>query len=242
LQDVLSTQMSPSAHRDTEITVAEVRRFWDANPCGGDLSVSSDRLAYFAEIEEKRYRREWHIPIVARFHEFTGRRVLEVGCGIGTDGLQFARHGADYVGIDLSPVSAALAQEQFEVLGLPGTIEVADAERLNFPDAEFDHVYSFGVIHHSPHVDLTVTEIQRVLRPGGTATVMVYNRSSVNFQVEISLLRKAARPALGLPFMPRLLSSLTGFDREKLERHRQLKLERRGSSEADWVSMNTDGP
>src|SRR6516164_7086481 len=164
----------------------DVRNFWDANPCQASLSVSEDRRRYFQEISDKRYGgREWHVPTVANFGAFRGKHVLEIGCGIATDGLEFAKYGARYVGVDLTPESIEMAKERFELFNLKGEFHLANAEnRLPFPDNSFDHIYSFGVIHHSPNTEAIVDEMYRVLRPGGTLTVMVYNRSSINYRIE----------------------------------------------------------
>lgn len=223
-------------------TITEVKGFWDANPCQSDLSSEQNRRAYFEEITRKRYHgREWHVPIVAQFTAFRGKDVLEIGCSIATDGLEFARNGARYVGVDLTPNSIEMAKERFNLFGVPGRFEVADAEtRLPFPDNSFDHVYSFGVIHHSPVPERIVREIYRVLRPGGTLTVMLYNRTSINYYIEIMLLRKMFRWCLLPPFMPKLLAAVTGFDRWKLDGHRQM-LKKKLTKE-QWISMNTDGP
>src|SRR5262249_1322595 len=138
--------------------------------------------------------REWHVPQVANFTGFRGKDVLEIGCGIATDGLEFARNGARYVGVDLTPAAIELAEERFRLFGVAGRFKLANAEeRLPFTDASFDHVYSFGVIHHSPNPDRIVTEIRRVLRRGGTFTVMLYNRASINYYIEIMLLRRLFR-------------------------------------------------
>lgn len=167
--------------------------------------------------------------------------MLEIGCGIATDGLEFARNGANYVGVDLTPNSIELAKERFGLFGVPGKFEVANAEEhLPFSDATFDHVYSFGVIHHSPVPERIVREIYRVLRPEGTLTVMLYNRSSINYYIEIMFLRKIFRWCLLPQFMPGLLAGVTGFDRWKLEGHREM-LKKKISKE-QWISMNTDGP
>ena len=223
-------------------TINEVKGFWNANPCQSDLSREQDRRRYFEDISNKRYHgREWHVPTVAQFSEFRGKDVLEIGCSIATDGLEFARNGARYVGVDLTPKSIEMAKERFNLFGFPGTFEVANAEtRLPFPDDSFDHIYSFGVIHHSPVPEKIVREIYRVLRPGGTLTVMLYNRSSINYYIEIMLLRRIFKWCLLPAFMPRLLAAVTGFDRWKLEGHREM-LKKKLTKE-QWISMNTDGP
>ena len=233
--------------RFAEVPIGKVREYWDRRPCNIRHSPAPvGTRQYFDEVEQRKYVVEPHIPAFAEFPRWAGKRVLEIGCGIGTDTMNFARAGANVTAVDLSPRSLQVARQRAEVFGLTERIQFVEANAERLPDfvepAPYDLVYSFGVIHHSPHVESIVAEIHRVLRPGGTATVMVYNRSSVNFRLEISVLRKAIRPLLHPPFMPRLLSALTGFDREKLERHRELMLARRGGSEADWVSMNTDGP
>ena len=91
------------------IRIDDVRAFWNANPCQSDLSKQQERKKYFEEIAHKRYHgREWHIPIVAKFAEFKNKDVLEIGCGVGTDGFEFAKNGATYTGIDLTPNSIIL--------------------------------------------------------------------------------------------------------------------------------------
>jgi ubiquinone/menaquinone biosynthesis C-methylase UbiE len=180
---------------------------------------------------------------VAQFRAFRGRDVLEIGCGIATDGLEFARNGANYVGVDLTPHSIELARERFKLFGVPGQFEVVNAaEGLPFPECSFDHVYSFGVIHHSPEPEKIAAEIHRVLRKNGTVTVMLYNKSSVNYYVEIMFLRRVCRWCLLPKFMPHLIAAVTGFDQWKLEGHRQSLVGKRRISKEEWVSMNTDGP
>ncbi len=225
-----------------QASIDQVRRFWDENPCGSNLSTEGNRKRYFIEVESTRYQTERHIPEVARFQEFHDRDILEIGCGIATDGLQFAKHGAHYTGIDLSPASVAIATERFGLYQLEGRLEVANAEKLAFPDKSFDHVYSFGVIHHSPDTRAIVREIYRVLRAGGSFCIMVYNRSSINYHVEIMTLRRLFRLVLRPKFMTRLVGLLTGFERSKLEGHRRLLVERPKLEKQEWLNMNTDGP
>src|SRR3954447_18948571 len=196
-------------------TIETVRNFWESNPCGNETSTSSDRLAYFTEVEEYRYRHAPGIPRAARFADYRGKRVLEIGCGMGTDASQFAKGGADYVGVDLTEAAATLARENLAVRGLPGQTLAANTERLPFPDKSFDHVYSYGVIHHTENPEAVIQEIRRVLKPGGTLTVMLYNRTSINYYVEIMGLRKLGRAVLRPRWAPALLARHLGLSREK---------------------------
>jgi ubiquinone/menaquinone biosynthesis C-methylase UbiE len=224
--------------------ISNVKTFWNSNPCQSKLSQAEDRRQYFEEISRRRFQgREWHVPMVAKFGSFRGKDVLEIGCGVGTDGIEFARNGANYVGVDLTPNSIELTRERFLTFAVPGRFEVANAEEgLPLPDASVDHVYSFGVIHHSPTPEKIVGEIYRVLRKGGTFTVMLYNRTSINYYVEIMFLRRLFKWLLLPKFMPRLIAAATGFDRWKLEGHRDRLLKNKKLTKDEWISMNTDGP
>jgi len=223
-------------------SIGAVQTFWDANPCGSQLSDAAERIRYFAEIESRRYSHEPHIPLVAGFDDFKDKHVLEIGTGVGTDGLRFKRAGANYIGIDVTHAAPRLAKEQFELNGQSAGFTVGNAETLPFADGVFDHVYSFGVIHHSPLTEKIAEEIRRVLKPGGTFTVMIYNRSSINYYVEIMFLRRLFRLSLYPAFVPGLLSRMLGLDRDKLERHREIFLSRPRMTKDEWISMNTDGP
>jgi len=226
------------------VQVSDIREYWNGNPCQKNLSQQTDRRKYFEEITERRYKgRDRHVPTIAHFADFKAKDVLEIGCGIGTDGLEFAKRGAHYVGIDLSPHSVELARERFDLFNVTGALKVANAEkRLPFKDETFDHVYSFGVLHHSPNTQAMIHEIYRVLRSGGTFTVMLYNRSSINYYIEIMFLRKIFRLLLYLKFMPKLMSGVTGFPEWKLAGHREMLLKKRHISKEEWISMSTDGP
>ncbi|HEX3627587.1 MAG TPA: class I SAM-dependent methyltransferase [Verrucomicrobiae bacterium] len=226
-----------------EETLTVVRDFWNTSPCQSHLSQAAERRRYFSEISEKRYNgREWHVPRVANFAAYKNKEVLEIGCSLGTDGLEFAKAGAIYTGLDLTPHSIELAEERFRLFDVRGTFVTANAERLPFPDNSFDHIYSFGVIHHAPHPEKIAAEMHRVLRKGGTFTVMLYNRTSVNYRVEIMFLRKMFRLFLLPKPMPRLIAAITGFDRWKLEGHRDAMVKKGRMTKEEWISMNTDGP
>jgi ubiquinone/menaquinone biosynthesis C-methylase UbiE len=156
-----------------------VKAFWDNEPCGTDRPASPEgSLAYFEEIENYRYRVESCIHEFAQFTRWHKKKVLEVGCGTGTDLLQFAKAGAEAYAIDLSTHSVSLAQTRLKLYGVNARIQEADAEHLPFADDTFDLVYSWGVIHHTPDTETAVKEIYRVSKPGGQIRIMIYNRHS----------------------------------------------------------------
>jgi 2-polyprenyl-3-methyl-5-hydroxy-6-metoxy-1,4-benzoquinol methylase len=109
------------------------------------------------------------------FGDLKGKRVLEIGCGMGLHSELMARSGAELTSIDLSPTSVDATTRRFALKGLRGDVRQMDAETLAFPDGTFDFVWSWGVIHHSAHTGRVIREIHRVLKPGGECRVMVYN-------------------------------------------------------------------
>jgi SAM-dependent methyltransferase len=221
-----------------------VRAFWQANPCGVKFADAAPGTRHFYElVEAHRYTKEWHIPAAADFAGARGLKVLEIGCGLGTDGAQFAEAGADYTGVDLTEAAVELARRRFELFDLPGTFKTADAESLSFPDESFDLVYSHGVLHHTPDTGKAIQEIHRVLRPGGRAVVMLYHRGSYNYRVNISLLRRAGAQLLKWETGIKLVNKITGEPLESLREHaRLLKTERESYLKPDqFLSQNTDG-
>jgi ubiquinone/menaquinone biosynthesis C-methylase UbiE len=156
-----------------------VKEYWDNEPCGtGGVKFPEGSLDYFEEIERYRYSVEPFIHSFAQFTRWRGKRMLEIGCGAGTDMLQFARAGAEVHAIDLSTHSVALAKKRLSVYGLKGEVQEADAEHLPFPDNYFDLVYSWGVLHHTPDTEGAIKEVYRVLKPDGQIRIMLYNRHS----------------------------------------------------------------
>lgn len=220
-----------------------VRAFWQEHPCGTKFANAEPGSRRFYElVTEHRYRKEWHIPAAAGFAEAKNLRVLEIGCGLGTDGAQFAKAGAEYTGVDLTQAAVDLAKQHFELLQLPGTFRTADAERLDFPDNTFDVVYSHGVLHHTPDTAGAVREVHRVLRPGGKAVVMLYHRNSYNYRVNISMLRRAGVHLLRWDAGVKLVRRLTGEPEESLREHaKELKSKPQYLSSEEFLSRNTDG-
>src|ERR671917_1851310 len=221
-----------------------VREFWQAHPCGTKFTEAEvGTRGFFEAVEEHRYRVEWHIPEAAGFKQARGLRVLEIGCGLGTDGAGFARAGAVYTGVDLTEAAVSLARRRFELEGLPGEFRVADAERLEFEDASFDLVYSHGVLHHTPDARAAVKEVHRVLKPGGRAVVMLYHRDSYNYRVNIGVLRRVGARLLRTEGGLRLAHRLTGEPVESLREHAARLKEDAAQylSAGEFLSRNTDG-
>lgn len=167
-----------------EVSIQQVKDYWNARPCNIRHSTAEvGTEEYFDQVEARKYFVEPHIPGFAEFERWRGKRVLEIGCGIGTDTMNFARAGADVTAVDLSAESIKLARARAEVFGLSDRIQFfeANAERLSdyIPEGKFDLVYSFGVIHHSPFPEKIVAQIRNnFVEPGSTLKLMVYNRHS----------------------------------------------------------------
>ena len=158
-----------------------IQEYWNNQPCNvGHSQAPVGTEAYFDEVTAKRYRAEPHILDFAGFHLWRGRRVLEIGCGIGSDGEQFARHGAEYTGIDISQESLDICRQRFEVYGLHGNFQTGSVTDLEFLKGlgEFDLVYSYGVLHHFPGIGSHLRNIANILPQGGELRFMVYARNS----------------------------------------------------------------
>jgi len=164
------------------------RAQWSADPAGAVYGRAHEfgTREFFDEVERHRYQdyAPW-MPEVMGFKEFAGARLLEVGCGMGTDLLQFARAGASVTGVDLTPRSIQISQQHFAVYGASGDFAISDAEHLPFANESFDVVYSNGVLHHTPDTAGAVREVHRVLRSNGQARVMLYHRGSLGYWGEV---------------------------------------------------------
>lgn len=165
------------------IPISKVAEYWDTRPCNIRHSPKPvGTREYFDEVESRKYFVEPHIPRFAEFDRWRGKRVLEIGCGIGTDTINFARHGAQVTAVDVSQQSVEIARHRAEVFGLEDriTFHCGDAEELSafvLPEA-YDLIYSFGVIHHTPHPERVIGQIRRYVRSGSIVKIMVYHRRS----------------------------------------------------------------
>ena len=157
-----------------------IQRYW--NHRIHDLEMTDAEVgtkAFFDDLDEYRFDKLRYLPKVVDFSAYPGQQVLEVGCGIGTDLVRFARGGARVTGVDLAATAIDLARKNFALNGLaPEQLEVGNGEQLPFANNSFDIVYAHGVIQYTANPAALIAEAHRVLRPGGTGIFMVYNRVS----------------------------------------------------------------
>jgi len=181
----------------TNVTIDEVKEYWNRRPC--NVRHSSHPVGtkeYFDQVEEKRYTIEPHNKTFPEFERWKGKKVLEIGCGIGTDATNFVRAGAIYTGIELSSETLAVAKQRFEVFGLEGTFIEGNAEELDklLGDEKFDLIYSFGVIHHSPNPRAIAEHLPNHLNDNGELKVLLYAKNSwKNYLIEAGLAQPEAQ-------------------------------------------------
>lgn len=212
----------------SDMSVHNVQQFWNTDACGThDLHFSRGTPEFYEKYRELRYRSEWHIPQLVPFAGTIGKKVLEIGCGAGADGVMFANHGAQYTGVDLTETAVDATRQHFALFALRGTFQVEDAERLSFSDGSFDFVYSHGVLHHTPHPDQAFREVYRVLKPGGKAVLMLYHKHSVNYYFRIMGYMRAR-------VMLRILSRVGHFSQDRAQLVDRLKGVRGNSSPSVW--------
>jgi SAM-dependent methyltransferase len=170
--------------RFASVPIENVKKYWDERPCNIRHSTSEiGSQQYFDEVEARKYFVEPHIPHFAQFERWRNRKVLEIGCGLGTDTINFARAGAQVTAVDLSERSLELARQRAEIFGFTDRIKFyqANAENLSdiVPREPYDLIYSFGVIHHTPHPEQVIDQIrQHYVKPGTTLKLMLYYRFS----------------------------------------------------------------
>ena len=181
-----------------------LRQYWDAHP------ISTDSVPYEPGTREsfEAIYNKWRCTIDQMRLDFLescrGRKVLEVGCGIGKDARFLTENGIDYAGIDYSFRTLQLAHQHFNYANLPKRFTNADATSLPFGDNSFGLVMSIGVIHHIPGTREAARELMRVAAPGGIVRVMFYSRDSYHY----ALVNWVVRPLIWLMMKLRPLESL----------------------------------
>lgn len=192
-----------------------IRSYWNEHI--HDLAIAKHPVGskeFFQELDTYRFQKLDYLPRVIDFSAYRGKRLLEIGCGVGLDLVRFARHGTTVTGVDLAEVSIELAKKNFWFHRLAGDLRVMNGEHLDFDNDSFDAVYAHGVLQYTADIRRMVEEIKRVLKPGGHAILMVYNRYSW-----LNCLSKCSRvklehedaPVLNTYSIPQFREMLRGF-------------------------------
>jgi SAM-dependent methyltransferase len=225
----------------------DVQTFWNAHPCGDHIvgglhaEFDDDYDRFFTAYDSWRYDREAHILGCLDQTDWRGKRVLEIGLGQGAEAEQLIRRGARWSGLDLTSESVDRVGARLALRGLPyDELRQGSALEIPWPDGSFDIVFSHGVLHHIPDIHAAQAEIHRVLRPGGMLVAMLYARRSLNYQLSIRLVRRAA---LALAYPVRRSRVVRGSDmlRQHLANAEQVGLRDYLALDA-FTHRNTDGP
>jgi ubiquinone/menaquinone biosynthesis C-methylase UbiE len=223
----------------------QVQKFWQGSPCDSWFTDEpSGTLAFYRSLDEHRYKVHRRLQSAVGFEKTRGLRVLEIGCGCGSEAERFARAGAHYTAIDLTNAAVNITQRRFQLANLEGRFVQGDAENLPFADGSFDLVYSHGVLHHTPDTPRTIREVHRVLAAGGRAVIMLYYRDSFNYHVNLGLVRRLRAHLLRTELGIKLARTIWREPEEELRRHAELIRENPGSylEMQNMLNRNTDGP
>ena len=177
---------------DQHTLIADITAYWDSHI--HDLAIVTNPVGtpgFFRQLDEYRYDKLNYLPRLVDFDSYRGKTLLEIGCGAGVDLVRFARAGAVVTGVDLSGTAIDLARQNIAQNGLDASLQIMNGEALQFADDSFDVVYAHGVLQYTADTGKMVSEIHRVLRPGGEAILMVYNRISW-----LNLMRKVTKVPL----------------------------------------------
>ena len=170
----------------------EAQKQWNTDPCGASTAggLKEGSLEFFEAVKQFRYCHyaPWMVTVIG-FDRFCGKKVLEIGPGLGTDLLQFAQNGAKTYAVDLAQGHLELTQKNFGLHGCVAPCALGDAEALPFENEVFDCVYGFGVLHHTPDIEIAIAEIHRVLKTGGRAIIGLYHRDSAYYWVSTIFFR-----------------------------------------------------
>ena len=174
-----SSASSTASGLDPNDILDEIRDYWNRfDHYEGLASHVVGTKDFYEDLEAYRYERKPYLPRVLDFGAYEGKRLLEIGCSVGIDLIQFARHGADVTGVDLAEKPLAMAEQNFSLNGVGGEFLTMNGEDLQFDADSFDVVYANGVLHYTNDTQGMIREAYRVLKPGGEAIFMTLNRFS----------------------------------------------------------------
>lgn len=152
--------------------------FWN-EPCGSAaaraLGVTDASQASLARYDAWYFAFYPYLNRHISFHAFAGKRVLEVGLGYGTISQRLAQAGAEYYGLDIAEAPVTMVRHRLRQVGRGGTVRQGSILECPWPDGFFDHVVAIGCYHHTGNLSRAISETRRVLKPGGGASIMVYN-------------------------------------------------------------------
>jgi ubiquinone/menaquinone biosynthesis C-methylase UbiE len=219
--------------------------FWETHPCGSEFVHSDEARAFFINYDKYKYSIEPHILDELAAIDFRNKKVLEIGLGQGAEAQRIIEAGAKYYGIDLTAESIRRVSARFDLFSLQyDSLQVMNAENIEFDNDYFDIVFSHGVIHHSPRIKDIILEIHRVLKPGGIFCIMLYHRNSINFHISIRIIRRAGILLLYIPWLRKMISKLTKENTGRLQKHLD-NLNTHGLSYLrinNFLHKSTDGP
>jgi ubiquinone/menaquinone biosynthesis C-methylase UbiE len=230
---------------DNRFEVNNIKDFWENNPCGSDFVEKKDWKIYFDEYDSYKFKLEPQITENLNNIDWNGKRVLEIGLGQGAEAQKIIEKGGLYNGIDLTEESVYRVRKRFGVNNLKyESLNVMNAESIEFDDSSFDIVFSHGVIHHSPRIKNIINEIHRVIKENGRVVIMLYHKNSFNYKVSINIVRRAGIFLLYIPGMPKIICKLTGEPYDRLVKHKE-NLKRDGVGYLkmkNFIHKSTDGP
>jgi len=226
------------------VSESDIAGFWQSHPCGDEMigglveRYREDFSAFFKAYDKSRYSLESHIPPCLDALEVEGLRVLEIGLGQGAESEQLIRRGARWTGLDLTAESVRRVQIRLALHNLDSDdIWQGSATHIPADDSSFDLVFSHGVLHHVPDILAAQSEVHRVLRPDGRLVVMLYARGSLNYQLAIRIVRRAALigawPIRHLFQRGQLSAHLRNAERKGLANYLRMD---------QFIHANTDGP
>ena len=183
-------------------TKKKIQNYWNKQPCNVKHSKKKYlSKEYFNEVKKKKYFVEPHIKSFAEFKKYKNKNILEIGCGIGTDAMEFIKFGANYIGIDYSDKSIDICKKRLKLLNLKNKkadFFYGDAENLSkhkqLKNKKFDLIYSFGVLHHTPNMKKCFDEIYKVSSKKTEVKIMLYAKNSYkNYMLNLTNYRYEAQ-------------------------------------------------
>lgn len=169
-------------------SISDVKEFWNQEACGSHFIDGKKYTEEFFERYRKfRSNKEHHIDKFIKWHKAKDKKVLEIGLGNGADSVKWAEHALEFHGVDITEEAVKATDLHFKFLNLAGSINVGNAEKLDFPDNYFDIVYSHGVLMHTKDINKAISEIRRVIKDNGQLILMLYAKESFNYWFRIQI-------------------------------------------------------